>query len=49
MGLGTLAGFSEAGIDGILAGSALAGPEVIAGEIALMGMIIGIKKLKQHH
>jgi hypothetical protein len=43
------ASFGEAGIDAILGGGALLGPEAIAGEIALMGMIIGIKKLKDHH
>lgn len=48
MGLGTLAGFGEAGIDAMIGGAAL-GPEAIAAEIAMMGMIIGIKKLKQHH
>jgi hypothetical protein len=49
MGLGTLAGFSEAGIDALIGGTALAAPELIAAEVALMGMIVGIKKLKQHH
>lgn len=48
MGFGTLAGFSEAGLDAMIGGAAL-GPEAIAAEIAMMGMIIGIKKLKQHH
>ena len=43
------AGFSEAGIDAILGGGALLGPEAIAAEVAMMGMIIGIKKLKDHH
>ena len=38
-------GFTEAGIDAILGSSAL-GPEAVAAEVALMGMIIGIKKIK---
>jgi hypothetical protein len=42
-------GMSEAGIDAILGGGALLGPEAIGAEIALMGMIVGIKKLKDHH
>jgi hypothetical protein len=46
MGFGTLtAGFSEAGLDAMIGGAAL-GPEMVAAEVALAGMIIGIKKLK---
>jgi hypothetical protein len=37
---------SEGAIDALMGGGAMLGPEAIAGEIALMGMIIGIKKLK---
>lgn len=40
---------AESSIDAILGGSALAGPELVASEIALLGMIVGIKKLKDHH
>jgi hypothetical protein len=43
------AGMTEASIDAILGGSSLLGPEAVAAEIALMGMIVGIKKLKDHH
>ena len=41
-------GMSEAGVDAILGGGAMLGPEAVAAEIALMGMIVGIKKLKHH-
>ena len=44
-----MVGFSEAGIDALLGGGALLGPEAIAAEVALMGMIVAIKKIKQHH
>jgi hypothetical protein len=40
---------AESSIDAILGGSALAGPELVAAEVAMLGMIIGIKKLKEHH
>jgi hypothetical protein len=40
---------AESSIDAILGGSALAGPELVGAELAMMGMIIGIKKLKEHH
>jgi len=40
---------TESAVEGIMAGSMAAGPEAVAAEIALMGMIVGIKKLKNHH
>ena len=43
------ASFGEASLDALLGGagaSVALGPEVIASEIAIMGMIVGIKKLK---
>ena len=50
MGLGLLTtSFSEAGVDALLAGGAALGPEAIAGELAIMGLGICIKKMKEHH
>jgi hypothetical protein len=47
------AGFSEAGTDAIMASfgaEAMAGqPELILGEMALLGFIMGAKKLSEHH
>lgn len=43
------AGMTSEGVDAILGGSMALGPEAVAAEIALMGMIVGIKKIKQHH
>lgn len=40
---------TETAVDAVLGGSMIAGPEAVAAEIALMGMIVGIKKLKVHH
>jgi len=40
---------SEGGIDALIGGSAAFGPEAVAAEVALMGFIVGIKKLKEHH
>ena len=46
------AGMTEGGMDALIgAGSAEAialGPETMGASIALMGMIIGVKKLKHH-
>ncbi len=39
----------EGGIEAILGSTAVAGPEMIAVDIAMMGMILGIKKLSEHH
>jgi hypothetical protein len=36
---------AEGGLEAIIGGSAALGPEAIAAEIAVMGMILGIKKL----
>jgi hypothetical protein len=37
---------AESSIDALLGGGAMLGPEAIAAEVALLGMIVGIKKLK---
>lgn len=45
-----LKGFLADGMmEGIMGASMAAGPEMIAVDIALMGMFVGIKKLKDHH
>jgi hypothetical protein len=38
----------DGGIEAIM-GSMAAGPEMIAVDIAIMGMVVGIKKLADHH
>ena len=43
-------GFMADGMmEGIMGASMAAGPEMIAVDIALMGIMVGIKKIKDHH
>jgi hypothetical protein len=39
----------EGGIEAIIGSSMVAGPEMIAVDIALMGVVLGVKKLAEHH
>ena len=39
----------EGGIEALIGSSMVAGPEMIAVDVALMGMVLGIKKLAEHH
>ena len=43
------ASMTSEGVDAILGGSMAFGPEAVAAEVALMGVIIGIKAIKKHH